>query len=318
MRTVKRGDIYFIAGTATTGSEQGGDRPAIIVSNDIGNRFAPIAEVVYLTTPKKAGLPTHVFIGSAERPSVALCEQIVTVSKRRIERYVGRVTEEEMDKIDKALQKSLGIHKKADTGGDAMKITINTPFGEMNFDLPPEKATDLLQRALRYATGQEAEEKTQQLPPAAPTVAQEPPKEQPAGNKPVSRVERLFGDFKATGATTKMVKVPEDGKLPITSAPGGKREPEAYSGFLLIKCSHCGKVRGFCSKAPITFSRCDCGETTDLHDLKMAFLKCKCGNQYKYKTNLKEERFDFPCLNCGSPVDLELNRRGNAYVTVGE
>lgn len=81
---MKRGDIYFVVGGAAVGSEQTANRPAVIVSNDIGNRFAPIVEVVYLTTRKKVSLPTHVFIGSAPKPSVALCEQIVTVSKSRL------------------------------------------------------------------------------------------------------------------------------------------------------------------------------------------------------------------------------------------
>lgn len=155
MARIKRGDIYFIAGGAAVGSEQEADRPAIVVSNDTGNKYAPVVEVVYLTTRKKVGLPTHVFIGSAERPSVALCEQIVTVSKSRLVRRINRVTTEEMRRIDKALTKSLGIHREA--GGNAMKITMLTPFGEMNFDLPPDKATDLVQRAFQYAAGQEPE-----------------------------------------------------------------------------------------------------------------------------------------------------------------
>ena len=69
--SVKRGDIYFVVGGAAVGSEQSANRPAVVVSNDIGSRFAPIVEVVYLTTRKKVGLPTHVFIGSAPIPSRA-------------------------------------------------------------------------------------------------------------------------------------------------------------------------------------------------------------------------------------------------------
>lgn len=88
---------------------------------------------------------------------------------------------------------------------------------------------------------------------------------------------------------------------------------------MLIKCEHCGKVRGFCSKTPITSSKCDCGGRTELHGLKRAFLKCsKFGNQFKYQTNITDEVFDYSCLNCGSPVDLQLNKRGDTYVTIGE
>ena len=45
-----RGEIFFINEGESSGSEPGGARPGIIVSNDIGNKHAPIVEVVYLTS----------------------------------------------------------------------------------------------------------------------------------------------------------------------------------------------------------------------------------------------------------------------------
>lgn len=89
-----------------------------------------------------------------------------------------------------------------------------------------------------------------------------------------------------------------------------------YTGLLLVKCEQCGKVHGFRSKLPITHSRCNCGHETKLHDLCAAHLRCKCGRGFTYQTNMNEERFDFHCFNCGNPVDLERNKRGNAYVTM--
>lgn len=109
---VKRGDIFYISGGVQTGSEQGGNRPAIIVSNNVGNHYAPVVEVVYLATRKKASLPTHVNICSAKRPSIALCEQVDTVSKSRLERRLGHITAKEMQAIDKALAKSLGLYNR--------------------------------------------------------------------------------------------------------------------------------------------------------------------------------------------------------------
>lgn len=306
---VRRGDIYFVVGGAAVGSEQTANRPAVIVSNNVGNRYAPIVEVVYLTTRTKAGLPTHVFIGSARKPSIALCEQIVTVSKSRLERRIGRVTVEEMNNIDKALERSLGIHR---AGGNAVQVTMKTPFGEMNFDMPPEKASDLMQRAIQYAAGEEPHKPA----PAPPGVAQEPPKAPQPTTKPQSRVERMFGNFKATESKAEQIVVPSDGH--INFRPDLPAQPQSYKGFLLVKCEECGKLRGFCAKTPATSSRCECGHRTELHDLKPAFLKCKCGSQFKYKTNVAEEIFDFPCLKCGNPVDLQLNKRGDAYVTIGE
>ena len=35
-------------------------------------------------------------------------------------------------------------------------------------------------------------------------------------------------------------------------------------------------------------------------------------------TNITYNTFDLACLNCRSPVDLELNKRGDTYVTVAD
>lgn len=62
-----RGEIYHILPEDTeTGSEQYSGRPAIIVSNEANNKFAPTLEVVYLTTKPKKALPTHVSIEAAD------------------------------------------------------------------------------------------------------------------------------------------------------------------------------------------------------------------------------------------------------------
>lgn len=108
-RTVCRGEIYHICKGAAVGHEQRGDRPAVIVSNNVGNEHSPVVEVVYLTTQVKKPLPTHVQIHSSPRVSTAMCEQIDSVDKSRLESLIGRVTEDELQRIDKALAVSLEI-----------------------------------------------------------------------------------------------------------------------------------------------------------------------------------------------------------------
>lgn len=106
---MRRGDIYYINRNNAVGHEQHAQRPAIIVSNDTGNSCSPVVEVVYLTGKRKQSLPTHVAVHSAEKPSTALCEQISTVDKNWIGRYIGSITETEMGAIDEALKTSLGL-----------------------------------------------------------------------------------------------------------------------------------------------------------------------------------------------------------------
>ena len=107
--TIERGDIIYVETYYQEGSEQKAGRPAIIVSNDRCNESSPVVEVVYLTTQNKNYLPTHVYIRSATKPSIALCEQIHSISKSRLGDYVSTCTEDEMKNIDIALAVSLGL-----------------------------------------------------------------------------------------------------------------------------------------------------------------------------------------------------------------
>lgn len=61
-------------------------------------------------------MPTHVRIKSSPIPSIALCEQIETVYKKRIGKYLAKATMDEMKQIDKALAVSIGL-------GGNMKIS---------------------------------------------------------------------------------------------------------------------------------------------------------------------------------------------------
>ena len=95
------------------GSEQGGTRPVVVLQNDIGNRYAPTLIVATVTsrTEKKRYQPTHVLIAhntAFEKPSVVQLEQITT-DKSRIQRFLGRITQNEMQEIEKGVVSSLAL-----------------------------------------------------------------------------------------------------------------------------------------------------------------------------------------------------------------
>ncbi|WP_041121352.1 type II toxin-antitoxin system PemK/MazF family toxin [Jeotgalibacillus alimentarius] len=111
---VKRGDVFFADLSPVVGSEQGGVRPVLIIQNDIGNRFSPTVVVAAITAQiQKAKLPTHVEISSKrngfERDSVILLEQIRTLDKQRLTDKITHLDDETMEKVDEALQISLGL-----------------------------------------------------------------------------------------------------------------------------------------------------------------------------------------------------------------
>jgi mRNA interferase MazF len=110
---MKRGDVYMIDLSPVVGSEQGGYRPCIIIQNDIGNRFSPTVIVAAITSKiKKEKMPTHVAIGKKEGlqdDSVILCEQIRTVDKSRLTKYICSLSDEKMKRVNQALLISLGM-----------------------------------------------------------------------------------------------------------------------------------------------------------------------------------------------------------------
>ncbi|GGM34374.1 mRNA interferase [Paraliobacillus quinghaiensis] len=111
---VKRGEVYFADLSPVVGSEQGGVRPVLILQNNIGNRFSPTVIVAAITAQiQKAKLPTHVEIDAKkygfERDSVILLEQIRTIDKQRLTDKITQLDNNMMEKIDKALEISLGL-----------------------------------------------------------------------------------------------------------------------------------------------------------------------------------------------------------------
>jgi mRNA interferase MazF len=107
-----RGDIVYVHNEHghSVGSEWTYDRPAIIVSNNMCNKYSSVVELVYVTTSKrKRLLPTHVLVKSTPYPSTALCESIYSVDKSRIQRTIGHCSPQEMFRINDALAISLGL-----------------------------------------------------------------------------------------------------------------------------------------------------------------------------------------------------------------
>ena len=110
---IRRGDIYYADLSPVIGSEQGGIRPVLVIQNDVGNRHSPTVIVAAITGfPKKNYIPTHVCLhidtDDQGDESMVLLEQLRTLDKSRLERYVGNVGTEKMKEIDRALDISVG------------------------------------------------------------------------------------------------------------------------------------------------------------------------------------------------------------------
>lgn len=111
--TVKRGDVFFADLNPVVGSEQGGVRPVVAIQNNVGNKHSPTIVAAITSKTAKKNLPTHVELkadcGGLAKNSVVMTEQIRTIDKARLIKYLGHLDEKIMSEIDKAALCSLGI-----------------------------------------------------------------------------------------------------------------------------------------------------------------------------------------------------------------
>ena len=95
------------------------------------------------------------------------------------------------------------------------------------------------------------------------------------------------------------------------------QESRGYSGFLHIRCEHCGKTKSFCAKHQLSYYGCkECDKKTELKDLKLAFINCECGSWLRYFTNETADLIELNCINCGMPVALKYNAKKKLYETI--
>jgi len=111
---INRGDIYYADLNPGIGSEQKGVRPVLVLQNNIGNLNSTTIIIAPITIKNeiKKMLPTHVKMDTVEginEKSILLLEQIRTIDKRRLVKYVGKSNEDLLLKINIALKISLDL-----------------------------------------------------------------------------------------------------------------------------------------------------------------------------------------------------------------
>lgn len=109
---IKRGQIYQANLGRQDGSIQAGNRPVVIVSNNLNNKFSPTVNVLPITSRTKNNIPVHVEVGITEglpQSSVVLVEQAVTINKNQLTKYLGECNKVKMHQIEKAILIQNGI-----------------------------------------------------------------------------------------------------------------------------------------------------------------------------------------------------------------
>jgi mRNA interferase MazF len=111
--TPRRGEIWLVDFGDPMGSEQAGKRPAVVISADRLNESGAGVVIVVPCTTRHRDLPSHVELdpetSGLDEVSYAKCEDVKSVSKRRLVSRLGVAGEEAIFTISRALGFLLGF-----------------------------------------------------------------------------------------------------------------------------------------------------------------------------------------------------------------
>ena len=111
MARILRGDIFWADLNPVRGREQAGQRPVLVISQDVFNeRSGTVIAVALTSQPPRAGFPLtlELNITSLPKRSWVKISQIRTLSVERLSRRIGRASPEELAQIIEGLNEIVG------------------------------------------------------------------------------------------------------------------------------------------------------------------------------------------------------------------
>jgi mRNA interferase MazF len=105
----RRGDVYWVNLDPTVGTEINKTRPAVIVSNDVGNQVGQRVIAAPITSTITHVYPFEAKVTINGKEGKALLDQVRSIDKKRLLKKLGVLNSDTMAQIDKALKIALGI-----------------------------------------------------------------------------------------------------------------------------------------------------------------------------------------------------------------
>jgi len=106
---MKRGEVWWVNFDPSIGGEIHKKRPAVIISNDVSNRFLNRVQVVPLTSKTERIYPSEAVVVFEGKESKVMADQLATVSKKRLFSCAGTLSQKDMQKTEEAIRIQLDI-----------------------------------------------------------------------------------------------------------------------------------------------------------------------------------------------------------------
>ena len=106
---MRRGEVWWVNFDPSVAGEIHKKRPAIIISNDAANRYLNRVQVVPLTSRVDRVYPSEAVVKVRRGQSKAMADQLTTVSKQRLINQMGKLSAEDMGKVEHAVMVQLAL-----------------------------------------------------------------------------------------------------------------------------------------------------------------------------------------------------------------
>jgi len=104
-----RGSVWWVEFDPSVGTEIKKTRPAVIVSNDIANKFLERVVVIPFTTNVSRVYPGEAVVTINGSKNKAMTDQIMSADKSRLKNKIAELSDDDLFSIETAMKRFLDI-----------------------------------------------------------------------------------------------------------------------------------------------------------------------------------------------------------------
>lgn len=108
---MKRGEVWWVDFEPSRGSETRKIRPAVIISNDSGNKHLARVVVIPITSNTARIYPAEALVTVDGKQGKAMADQITTADKSRLKSHLDTLSLQELTAVEEAIKIHLALPK---------------------------------------------------------------------------------------------------------------------------------------------------------------------------------------------------------------